>query len=79
VPALASLSTTYTIVDIVDRYSVGTIPGNVKFVLCDLNEDFPFDDAQFDVVLAMMVVEHLFDPFHSFKEIARICRPGGSS
>jgi SAM-dependent methyltransferase len=46
-------------------------------VLSDLNNDFPFDDAEFNVVIAMMVVEHLFDPFHSFSQMARICRPGG--
>jgi 2-polyprenyl-3-methyl-5-hydroxy-6-metoxy-1,4-benzoquinol methylase len=43
-----------------------------------LNEDFPFEDQQFDVVIAMMIVEHLFDPFHSFRDLARICRKGGS-
>jgi len=75
VPALASLSASYTVVDIVDRYS-GSAPANVNVVLSDLNNDFPFEDGQFDIVVAMMVVEHLFDPFHSFKEIARICKPG---
>ena len=75
VPALASLSKSYTIVDIVDRYT-GAAPANVKVTLSDLDNDFPFEDGQFDVVIAMMVIEHLFDPFHSFKEIARICRPG---
>ncbi len=77
VPALASLTSSYTIVDIVDRYSGAKAPANVRFVLSDLNDDFPFDDGQFDAVVAMMVVEHLFDPFHSFKEITRICRPKG--
>lgn len=43
----------------------------------DLNEDLPFPDGRFDVSLAMMVIEHLFDPFHSFSEIARTTRRGG--
>lgn len=43
----------------------------------DLDEDWPFDDASIDVVLAMMVFEHLFDPFHSFSELARVLKPSG--
>ena len=77
-PALAALSSTYTVVDIIDRSSETALPPNVKFVESDLNDDFPFDDEAFDVVVAMMVVEHLFDPFHSFRELARICRNGSS-
>jgi SAM-dependent methyltransferase len=42
-----------------------------------LNLDSPFEDGQFDVVIAMMVIEHLFNPFHSFREVARLLRPGG--
>ena len=53
------------------------MPPNVRFVEADLNDDFPFGNEEFDVVVAMMVVEHLFDPFHSFRELARICRHGG--
>ena len=40
--------------------------------IADLNDRFPFEDSEFDSVIAMMVVEHLFDPFHAFGEIARI-------
>jgi SAM-dependent methyltransferase len=43
----------------------------------NLNEDLPFPDGAFDVSIAMMVIEHLFDAFHSFREIARTTRPGG--
>ena len=43
----------------------------------DLDEDWPYEDGTFDVVIAMMVLEHLFDPFHSFAELARVLRPGG--
>jgi SAM-dependent methyltransferase len=75
--AISTLSGTYTIVDIVDRSSGMALPENVNFVTSDLNDDFPFENATFDVVIAMMVVEHLFDPFHSFRELARISRNDG--
>ena len=45
----------------------------------NLCEDFPYPDGSFDVVIAMMIVEHLFDPFHSFREIARILKPQGTA
>jgi ubiquinone/menaquinone biosynthesis C-methylase UbiE len=43
----------------------------------DLNYDLPFPDESFDVSIAMMVIEHLFNPFHSFREIARTTARGG--
>ena len=43
----------------------------------DLNADWPYADSSWDVIIAMMIFEHLFDPFHSFGELARILRPGG--
>lgn len=45
----------------------------------NLDEDWPYDDASVDVVMAMMVFEHLFDPFHSFAELARVLKPGGKA
>lgn len=45
----------------------------------DLDEDWPYEDASIDVVLAMMVFEHLFDPFHSFGELARVLKPSGTA
>jgi len=52
-----------------------TIPFNLFD--CNLNENLAFHDKSFDVVIAMMVIEHLFDPFHSFREAARICKDDG--
>jgi SAM-dependent methyltransferase len=77
--ALAGACGNYTIVDIVDRTGTKGLPENVSFCKADLNEDFPFADRAYDVVIAMMVVEHLFDPFHSFREIARITSKGGKA
>lgn len=43
----------------------------------DLDRDWPYGDGTLDVVIAMMVFEHLFDPFHTFAELARVLKPGG--
>jgi SAM-dependent methyltransferase len=75
--ALSTVAAAYRIVDVVPRHRGTSLPANVDFTKADLNEDFPFADGAFDCTVAMMVVEHLFDPFHSFREIARITRPGG--
>jgi len=75
--AFSRLARTYHIVDVVDRRGETILPDNVPFTKADLNDDFPFSDGQFDCVVAMMVVEHLFDPFHSFSEISRVTKPGG--
>lgn len=74
---LASIVNSFTAIDIVaKRLSQTDIP-NLHMILADLNDDFPVLSQTCDVVLAMMIVEHLFDPFHSFSEISRIVRPGG--
>jgi SAM-dependent methyltransferase len=76
--ALARHARSYTIVDIVPRHDRSNIPDNMEFRQANLNEDFPFQEAKFDTVVAMMVIEHLFDPFHAFREVRRVVRPGGS-
>lgn len=67
----------YRIVDVVSRHEGADLPGNVSFTQADLNDDFPFRNGEFDCTIAMMIVEHLFDPFHSISEIARITKIGG--
>lgn len=66
----------YEIVDIVDRFAREGRPDNLAVHLANLDNRFPFEDARFDVVIAMMVIEHLYDPFHAFAEVARVARPG---
>lgn len=68
----------YHVIDIVDCAVTDAFPPNVRTYQGNLDNDFPFQDGQFDSVIAMMVVEHLYDPFHAMAEIARICRPGGT-
>lgn len=76
VAALAPLAARYAIVDVVERTGSGTLPANVSAHLANLDNRFPFADARFDTIVAMMVIEHLYDPFHAFAEIARVARPG---
>jgi SAM-dependent methyltransferase len=77
VEGLATLGDELTIIDIVDRTSGMPLPPNVRLEIANLDNAFPFADREFDVVIAMMVVEHLFDPFHAFSEIARVAADGG--
>jgi SAM-dependent methyltransferase len=42
------------------------------FLPANLNEPWPLGDASVDVLIAMMLLEHLFDPWESFREINRV-------
>ena len=42
-----------------------------------LSERLPFADAAFDTVIASWVLEHLSQPLATWREIARVLRPGG--
>lgn len=37
----------------------------------------PFADASFDFITMLMVLEHVFNPFHALAEIRRVCKPTG--
>jgi SAM-dependent methyltransferase len=41
------------------------------------SERLPFADATFDVVIASWVLEHLPQPLVTWREVARVLRPGG--
>lgn len=45
-------------------------------VVCTTNK-LPFNDNTFDMVIANHVLEHVPNWFESFKEIARVVKPGG--
>lgn len=46
--------------------------------VCNLDEkDLPFPDHHFDAVVLLMVLEHVFNPFHAVRELRRVCKPDG--
>jgi SAM-dependent methyltransferase len=50
---------------------------DVRCVKVNLNEKTPFEDASFDLVLAVEIIEHLEAPRGFLREIHRILKPGG--
>ena len=54
-------------------------PTLTDWVVQDLNADptLPFADDTFDVVLNVVSVEYLTQPFEVFREVGRVLKPGG--
>jgi ubiquinone/menaquinone biosynthesis C-methylase UbiE len=50
-------------------------PENIKFRL--MTSDLPYEDATFDAVIVVDVLEHVPDPAHVVQEIVRVLKPGG--
>lgn len=65
------------------RLAIGTDMGALKSVGSGVwavqsnLERLPFKDGVMDIVISMSVVEHLTDPITSFRELARVLKPGG--
>lgn len=62
-----------------NREELGANPTLTDWVVQDLNVDpvLPFDHDTFDVVLNVVSVEYLTQPFQVFQEVARVLKPGG--
>lgn len=46
--------------------------------LADVSFDkLPYQDGQFDIVLAIAIIEHLENPFLFYREACRVTKPGG--
>lgn len=51
---------------------------HIHFLQVDLDERFSDNFAeQFDVVVAVEIIEHLENPMHVFREVSRLVKPGG--
>ena len=50
----------------------------VTYLATNADGTLPFDDAEFDVVLMIAVLEHVIDVFHVMDEIKRISKPGAT-
>ena len=50
---------------------------DVRFVVHDLHEPLPFDDASIDAVVSGLVLEHLRDLERFFGEAHRVLKPQG--
>lgn len=62
----------------VDYCTPDSIPEGYTFKKADLNHELlPFEDDQFDLVVAKHIIEHIRDPIAFFGECLRVCKPGG--
>lgn len=44
--------------------------------VADINERFPFENDTFDSIMSSAVMEHIYNPFHMFKECHRVLKKG---
>lgn len=59
------------------RFPSEQIVGNSRFIHSNLNNSWQIEDNSVDVLIAMMLLEHLFNPFFCFKEVARVLDGNG--
>lgn len=71
--------------DVVDRpgwqyhaADLYTRPGLPRFRVGNLNERFPYDDAEFDYVACLEGIEHAENYHHVLRECRRVLKPGGT-
>lgn len=58
----------------IHRCDIVNYPDVPNFKRCDLNKRFPYEDKEFDGVVAVEIIEHLENPRHFLRECERIAR-----
>ena len=53
------------------------VASSVQWIRADLNGPTPFPAKNFDVVVAIEIIEHLENPRRVLRELSRIVKPGG--
>ncbi|HET6889603.1 MAG TPA: class I SAM-dependent methyltransferase [Pyrinomonadaceae bacterium] len=51
--------------------------GNVRFVQCDIQLEWPLDKQSVDLIICMLVLEHIANLDRVFQEASRVLRRGG--
>lgn len=54
-----------------------SLPANVSPLQCNLNTAWPLTDGELDFAFAIEVIEHVENPRHFFRELARVVHPSG--
>ena len=60
-----------------ERARANIAAANVQFAQLDLQREWKIADSLFDLVVCTLVLEHIADLKHVFRETARVLRPGG--
>lgn len=64
-------------VDLCFSQAIANEAEGYQFFSANLNQAWPIQEGHADVLIAMMLLEHLFDPYASFREIKRVLKPSG--
>jgi len=65
-------------VTMVDFFNANLNHTKINFVQADLNQNWDIPNDTFDFVFSLEVIEHIENPRHFIREIARVLKNGGS-
>ena len=81
-PLLASIAEKVVALDfspgMIARARLKLSLSNVDFQIADINEEWPCANASFDLISCNLVLEHIEDLSHIFRESSRVLLPGGA-